>query len=122
MTGYDPRFPPFGTSGSGDASDWDDWDPSRARRGYTQQMPAISSLPMPPDPGIDLPGIVTPRRPTSGLDALGPAGLALSARAEKKTTSPSPMTSTSQDSSSCSTRCSCLSGLHRLVGSCSASC
>lgn len=84
MTGYDPRFPPFGTSGSGDASDWDDWDPSRARRGYTHQMPAISSLPMPPDPGIDLPGIVTPRRPTSGLDALGPAGLALSARAEKE--------------------------------------
>lgn len=85
MTGYDPRFPPFGTSGSDDANDWDDWDPNRARRGYTHQMPAISSLPLPPDPAsIDLPGVVAPRRPASGLDALGPAGLALSARAEKE--------------------------------------
>ena len=85
MSGYDPRFPPFGSSGANDALDWDDWDPSRARRGYTQQVPAISNLPLPPDPAnIDLPSIVTPRRPASGHDALGPAGLALSARAEKE--------------------------------------
>ena len=101
MTSYDPRFPPFGASGSGGDDDWDDWDPSRARRGYTHQMPAISnlpanlpalpnlpSLPPPPDPAarneIDLPGIVSPRRPASGLDGLGPAGLALSARAAKE--------------------------------------
>jgi 2-polyprenyl-3-methyl-5-hydroxy-6-metoxy-1,4-benzoquinol methylase len=84
MNGYDPRFPPFGSSGSGDASDWDDWDPNRARRGYTQQVPAVSRLPLPPDPSIDLPGIVAPRQPAKGHDALGPAGLALSARAERE--------------------------------------
>lgn len=83
MTGFDPRFPPFGGFG-GDASDWDDWDPNRARRGYTQQVPAIPKLPAPPDPAIDLPGIVAPRPQATGLDALGPAGLALSARAEKE--------------------------------------
>lgn len=85
MTGYDPRFPPFGTSGAGDVRDWDDWDPGRARRGYTQQVPAIPKLPSPSDPSsIDLPGVVIPRRSASGLDALGPAGLALSARAERE--------------------------------------
>ncbi|HEX6541529.1 MAG TPA: class I SAM-dependent methyltransferase [Ktedonobacterales bacterium] len=84
MTGYDPRFPPFGTSSSNDASDWDDWDPDRARRGYTQQVPAVPRLPLPPDTGLDLPGVVTPHRSGSGPNALGPAALALSARAEKE--------------------------------------
>lgn len=87
MSGYDPRFPPFGPIGSGDARDWDDWDPDRARRGYTQQVPAISNLPMPSlpaNPGIDLPGLVAPRQSNAASDALGPAGLALSARAERE--------------------------------------
>ncbi|MGE5333513.1 MAG: class I SAM-dependent methyltransferase [Nitrososphaerota archaeon] len=85
MTGYDPRFPPFGMSGSSGADDWDDWDPSNARRGYTQQVPAVPRLPMPPDPmAIDLPGVPTARRSAGGPNALGPAALALSARADKE--------------------------------------
>jgi arsenite methyltransferase len=99
MTGHDPLFPPFGTSSTDNERDWDDWDPNRAHRGYTHKVPAITSLsnpsglanlsnlpslPLPPDPGLDLPGVVPQRSPADGAGALGPAGLALSARAERE--------------------------------------
>src|SRR5262249_25399871 len=79
MTNRDSRLPPFGSLSSDD--DWADWDPERARRGYTGHLPALRDLDLPRDPIIDLP-VPLPRPPTlAGAGALGPAGLAASARA-----------------------------------------
>jgi ubiquinone/menaquinone biosynthesis C-methylase UbiE len=78
MSFRDGRYPPPGSLGSADD---DDWDPDRARRGYTGYVPALRDLNLPREPVIDLPVPIGRSLAPPAAGALGPAGLAASARA-----------------------------------------
>jgi ubiquinone/menaquinone biosynthesis C-methylase UbiE len=83
MAGLGDRLPlPGPLGGQGGGQDWDDWDPARARSGYTSHVPAVGGPLLPAAPGLGLPPPVSRQRPPSGQQALSPAGLAVSARAE----------------------------------------
>ncbi len=81
MSFRDGRFPPPGSLGGADDDDhWADWDPNGARRGYTGHVRALRDLDLPRDPVIDLPAPTGRQHAPGAGGALGPAGLAASAR------------------------------------------
>lgn len=82
MSQFNDRLPSFGSLNGVD-DDLNEWDPTRARRGYTGAIRALSDLDVARGPSIDLP-LPLGRQAGIASDAggLSPAGLAASARAE----------------------------------------